>query len=96
MSECPFANFPNMIDPDTYVNGMPYETLHEIRKSGPVHWMDGSYEGVPYWLVTGRDEIDFVSKSPELFSSEQGLRYVGPRAMGYDLDPVDPLEAGAS
>ena len=32
--------------------------------------MDGSYEGVPYWLVTGRDEIDFISKNPEIFSSE--------------------------
>lgn len=31
--------------------------------------------------------------APELFSSEQGLRYVGPRAMGYDLDPVDPLDS---
>lgn len=71
MSECPFANFPNMIDPDTYVNGMPYETLREIRESGPVHWMDGSYMGVPYWLVTGRDEIDFISKNPQLFSSEE-------------------------
>ncbi len=28
--------------------------------------------------------------APELFQSEAGLRYVGPRAMGYDLDPVDP------
>jgi len=29
--------------------------------------------------------------APELFRSEAGLRYVGPRAMGYDFDPVDPL-----
>ncbi len=28
--------------------------------------------------------------APELFRSDAGLRYVGPRAMGYDLDPVDP------
>lgn len=70
MSECPFANFPNLIDPETYVNGMPYETLAEIRRSGPVHYMDGSYEGIPYWLITGRDEIDFISKKPKLFSSE--------------------------
>lgn len=70
MSECPFANFPNLIDPETYVNGMPYETLADIRRSGPVHYMDGSYEGVPYWLITGRDEIDFISKNPKLFSSE--------------------------
>ncbi len=70
MSQCPFANFPNLIDPETYVNGMPYETLAQIRASGPVHYMDGSYQGVPYWLITGREEIDFVSKHPKLFSSE--------------------------
>lgn len=29
--------------------------------------------------------------APELFSSAAGLRYVGPRAVGYDMDPVDPL-----
>ncbi len=71
MSQCPFAKFPNMIDPATYENGMPYDVLRQIRESGPVHWMDGSYEGVPYWLVTGRDEIDFISKNPGIFSSEE-------------------------
>ena len=28
--------------------------------------------------------------APDLFTSDAGLRYVGPRALGYDLDPVDP------
>ena len=70
MSECPFAKFPNMIDPKTYENGMPYDTLREIRDAGPIHWMEGTYMDVPYWLVTGRDEIDFISKNPALFSSE--------------------------
>ncbi len=28
--------------------------------------------------------------APELFTSDAGLRYVGPRALGYDLDPIDP------
>jgi cytochrome P450 len=71
MSQCPFANFPNMIDPRTYENGMPYEVLRQIRESGPVHYMAGTYQDVPYWLVTGRDEIDFISKNPALFSSEE-------------------------
>ncbi|MCR9104874.1 MAG: cytochrome P450 [Gammaproteobacteria bacterium] len=70
MSGCPFANFPNMIDPQTYEEGMPYDVLKDIRASGPIHWMSDSYQGVPYWLVTGRDEIDFISKHPQLFSSE--------------------------
>jgi cytochrome P450 len=69
MSQCPFDNFSNMIDPDTYAQGMPYEELARIRKSGPIHYLDDPTMGVPYWLITGRDEIDFVSKNPKLFSS---------------------------
>lgn len=70
MSQCPFAEFPNMIDPETYADGMPYGVLREIRESGPIHWMSDSYQDVPYWLVTGREEMDFISKNPALFSSE--------------------------
>ena len=29
--------------------------------------------------------------APELFSSDRGLEFVGPRAVGYDIDPVDPV-----
>ena len=67
MSRCPFAN---LIDPDIYANGMPYEELKRIRDDGPVHYMEDPTRGVPYWLVTGRDEIDFISKNPGMFSSE--------------------------
>lgn len=70
MSQCPFANFQNLIDPDTYANGMPYDELARIRQSGPIHYMEDPTMGVPYWLVTGRDEIDAISKNPTLFSSE--------------------------
>jgi cholest-4-en-3-one 26-monooxygenase len=70
MTTCPFADFSNLIDPDTYADGMPYDELKRIRQSGPIHWMDDPTMGVPYWLVTGRDEIDYISKHPLLFSSE--------------------------
>ena len=70
MSECPFANFRNMVDPDTYAEGMPYEELARIRASGPIHWMEDPTTGIPYWLVTGREEIDTISKQPLVFSSE--------------------------
>ena len=89
MSQCPFANFPNLIDPETYVNGMPYETLAEIRRSGPVHYMDGSYQDVPYWLITGRDQIDFISKNPKLFSSEaRSAVGRGVHGRGHGADPA--------
>ena len=67
MSKCPFAN---LIDPDVYANGMPYDELKRIRDDGPVHYMQDPTRGVPYWLITGRDEIDFISKNPALFSSQ--------------------------
>ncbi|MFT4825254.1 MAG: cytochrome P450 [Halioglobus sp.] len=70
MSQCPFANFSNLIDPETYAQGMPYDELARIRQSGPVHYMEDPTMGVPYWLVTGRNEIDYVSKNPAIFSSE--------------------------
>ena len=69
MSQCPFADFKNLVDPDTYAEGMPYEELARIRRSGPVHYMDDPTMGVPYWLITGREEIDYISKNPLLFSS---------------------------
>ena len=67
MSTCPFAN---LIDPETYANGMPYEELKRIRDDGPVHYMKDDIRGVPYWLITGRAEIDYISKNPKIFSSE--------------------------
>ena len=60
-----------MVDPDTYAKGMPYDELARVRKSGPVHYLDDPTMGIPYWLVTGRDEIDYISKNPALFSSAQ-------------------------
>ena len=68
MSQCPFAN---LLDPDTYVNGMPYEALKEIRDAGPMVWMEDPDTGVPYWVVTRKKELDFVSKNPNLFSSAE-------------------------
>lgn len=66
MSQCPFSN---LLDPDTYKDGMPYEMLREIRQAGPVVKMDDPITGVPYWVVTRIKDMDFVSKNPKLFSS---------------------------
>ena len=66
MSQCPFAN---LLDPDTYAEGMPYDTLKEIRTAGPVVKLEDPLTSVPYWAVTRQAEMDFVSKNPKLFSS---------------------------
>lgn len=66
MSQCPFRN---LVDPDTYAQGMPYGELAKLRAAGPVVRMEDPRTGVPYWAVTRRDMLDYVSKNPKLFSS---------------------------
>lgn len=67
MNQCPYVN---VLDPDTYAEGMPYGELKKIRDDGPIHYLDDPVAGIPYWLITGRAEIDYISKNPKLFSSE--------------------------
>ena len=68
MSACPFAN---LIDPDTYAQGMPYAELRRYREQGPVVRHDDPRTGVPYWAIVGQHELDYVSKHPQLFSSAE-------------------------
>ncbi|MEP5567103.1 MAG: cytochrome P450 [Halioglobus sp.] len=66
MSQCPFSN---LLDPDTYKDGMPYDDLKQIRQAGPIVKIDDPITGIPYWAVTRIEEMDFISKNPKLFSS---------------------------
>jgi cytochrome P450 len=82
MSQCPHAN---LLDPDTYAAGMPYQTLREVRQSGPIVRMDDPLTGVPYWVVTRQAELDFVSKAPLKFSSAEKTAF----PMEYDTDMIE-------
>lgn len=68
MSDCPYAN---VLDPEFYSSGMPYEELAGLRNAGPVLRVEDPKMGVPFWLVTRQTELDFVSKNPQLFSSQR-------------------------
>jgi len=68
MSQYPFSN---LIDPDTYANGMPYDMLRQIRHAGPIVHMNDPLTGIPYWVVTRQKELDFISKNPQIFSSSE-------------------------
>jgi cholest-4-en-3-one 26-monooxygenase len=68
MSECPYSN---LLDPDTYAGGMPYGALREIRGAGPVVKIDDPITGIPYWVVTRQQELDFICKNAKIFSSAE-------------------------
>jgi cytochrome P450 len=60
--------------------------FERLRKEDPVHYCAESEFG-PYWSVTRFDDIVYVEKNPETFSSARSI-VVG------DPDPDFPLEAG--
>ena len=82
MSECPFKN---LVDPMTYAEGMPYEELARIREAGTLKKFDDPLTDVPYWAVTGVEEMDFISKNPKLFSSAKRSAF----PMEYPQEMID-------
>ena len=53
-----------------------WEYFERLRKEDPVHFLPDSDYG-PYWSITKFDDIMFVDKSHDLFSSEGGIT-IGP------------------
>ena len=86
MNQCPFAN---LLNPDTYAQGMPYTRLKEIRDAGPVVKIEDPISGTPYWAVTRIAEMDEVSKNPALFYSAE--RSAFPMEYGDDIVEMQRL-----
>ncbi len=70
----------NLVDPDTYqLHGAPHDQFDWLRAHAPVFWhADGGAEGWPgFWAVTKHDDVAYISRHPELFSSRQRLALFG-------------------
>ena len=46
--------------------------FERLRKEDPVHWCAESPEG-PFWSVTKYDDVVYVEKNPQIFSSEPAI-----------------------
>ncbi|HSB96354.1 MAG TPA: cytochrome P450, partial [Spongiibacteraceae bacterium] len=66
MSKCPHLN---LASPDTYTSGVPFAEFAQLRREQPISWQVDPDNGVGYWAITKREHLDFISKSPEIFSS---------------------------
>jgi cytochrome P450 len=57
-------------DPDTYADQDRVHALFaQLRREDPVAWCPEQY-GKGYWAITRYDDIHYVSKNPQLFSSD--------------------------
>ncbi|MGW5051748.1 cytochrome P450 [Actinokineospora sp. NPDC004072] len=82
-----------LLDPDTYVRGVPYDLLADLRERAAVHRVGD------FWAVLRHAEVRHVLRTPRVFSSHLGgtqikdpatpeaLRYV--RRMMLNQDPPE-------
>ncbi|GIJ57502.1 cytochrome P450 [Virgisporangium aurantiacum] len=93
-----------VFDPNTYVDGVPYDALARLRAGHPVVWVDevpvlGWPGGPGFWLVLRHAEVESVLRRPQLFSSWLGATQIRdpatPAALTYvrsmmlNMDPPD-------
>ncbi len=67
----------DLSDPKTFAAGVPNEHFRVLREKAPVHWQDeceipAFMPGPGYWALTRYEDVTFVSKHPEIFSTEVG------------------------
>jgi cytochrome P450 len=67
MAGCPHFD---LTAPETFRGGMPRETFKYLREQAPVYWHEDPAQGRGFWAITRHQDLDFVSKNPQLFSSE--------------------------
>ena len=60
----------NLVDPDTFENGLPLEAFAAMREQAPVFWHEqpGTW-GDGFWVVTRHADVMEVSRLAEVFSS---------------------------
>ena len=99
--EGPLPGDVDLSDPKTFLAGVPNEYFRVLREHDPVHWQEerpltGFVPSPGYWALTRYEDVAFVSKRPDLFSSELGtsaLNDLPPRLrrLAYDqLIQMDP------
>ncbi len=80
MAEAAVAPEINLIDADRYQrSGPPYDQFSWLREHAPVYWHAyGGGNGWPgFWAVTRHEDIAYLSRHPELFSSARRLVVFG-------------------
>jgi cholest-4-en-3-one 26-monooxygenase len=65
-------------NPDNFVSGTPHHWFKELRREAPVHWHK-ERGGVGFWNLTKYEDVKFVSRNPQLFSSWLGGTNIGDR-----------------
>jgi cholest-4-en-3-one 26-monooxygenase len=96
----------DLSDPETFVAGVPHEYFRLLRERDPVHWqaeceLPVFMPGPGFFALTRYEDVTFVSKHPEIFSSaapSSALNELHPREQRLareqliQMDPPDHSE----
>jgi hypothetical protein len=63
----------DITDHDVYTRGVPHATFLRLRKEDPVSFTEEA-DGRGFWSVTRYEDVLYVSRHTELFSSARGIR----------------------
>ncbi len=91
----------DLSDPRTFLEGVPHAYYRVLREQDPVHFqaerkLRGFLAGPGYWALTRYEDVQHVSKHPEIFSTERGTSSLNDlperlRKLAYDqLIQMDP------
>src|SRR5437588_387059 len=61
----------DLVNRDTYVQGIPHEMFEVLRHEAPVFWHDEE-DGRGFWAVTRYQDVVAVNRDNELYSSARG------------------------
>jgi cholest-4-en-3-one 26-monooxygenase len=66
-------------DETLFERGEAHPVFKLLRETDPVHWNEGNEDIKGWWDLTTYQDVLYVSRHPELFSSEQGIVMYEPR-----------------
>ncbi len=83
-------------DPRTYIGGVPFDVIEQLRSGGPVGWVDepalpGLSPGPGYHLVLGHSLVAKVLTDPETYSSAAGGTQIRDPTTAGDLHYVQRM-----
>lgn len=100
--KCPFQF--DLMNPMTHHKQLPFDAFATLRQKCPVSFQAGAPEfGGDFWAITRREDLDFISKSPDKFSSSANLAHPTPggndpgsmeimRQLIINMDPPDHIK----
>ncbi|MEP5766573.1 MAG: cytochrome P450 [Halieaceae bacterium] len=67
MAGCPHFD---LTAPETFKGDMPRDAFKYLRNEQPVYWHEDPAQGRGFWAISRQRDLDYISKNPQLFSSE--------------------------